>query len=61
MIYTLIYFLVTKERMMKKLITIISIAYFALISLAFSTEFNENSVYTGIVEKAYNILALKQY
>ena len=39
---------------MKKLITIISIAYFALISFAYSTEFNENSVYTGIVEKAYN-------
>ena len=40
--------------MMKKLITITSIVIFALTSYAISTEFNENSIYSGTVERAYN-------
>ena len=39
---------------MKKLITLTSIAFFALVSFAVATEFNENSIYSGKVERAYN-------
>ena len=39
---------------MKKLITLTSIAFFALVSFAIATEFNENSIYSGKVEIAYN-------
>ena len=39
---------------MKKLITLTSIAFFALVSFAVATEFNTNSIYSGKVERAYN-------
>tara|TARA_A100001011_G_C14116645_1_gene759379 strand:+ start:267 stop:902 length:636 start_codon:yes stop_codon:yes gene_type:complete len=39
---------------MKKLITLVAISIFASISIAISTEFNENSIYSGKVERAYN-------
>ena len=39
---------------MKNLITLISIAFFALVSFAAATEFNTNSIYSGKVERAYN-------
>ena len=39
---------------MKKLITLTSIAFFALVFFAAATEFNTNSIYSGKVERAYN-------
>ena len=39
---------------MKKLITLTSIAFFALVSFVAATEFNSNSIYSGKVERAYN-------
>ena len=37
---------------MKKLITLTSIAFFALVSFAVATEFNTNSIYSGKVKRA---------